>query len=230
MTKKLFYSVLVVFTILMFNSCNKSAKDLASNAFDYCIYNCKESLFYTLEKINFNNSELKSGLSKFEATVRIINTEYGTDVYISEFDQFLANNPNASIGHMLNEGFITQMEYDVVTLFFSFLESYNFEESIENLKSSILAMNLESFDFKKYNDFVNSLLIINDYYLEHDVDIFSQNTMKSATVIRAGCAVAVASNSVATISLASCSVPGPWYALAVVGKGLALAGLYFSCP
>ncbi len=231
--KNLINAVLFLAVVgIVFTSCENDAGDAISNEFDYSLYNNKESLFSTLEKTNLNKySSKSSGSSEFENAIEIINEEYGTNVYVTDFDQFLIDNPAASIDDILQENYISQEDYNVITSFFNDLITYDFDESIENLESRILTMNLNPNAFEKYNFLVNNLMVINDYYSNQGIDIFYQTTSNKALAAKmgGGCAVAIASNAVSTIGLATCGVPGPWCALAIVAKGLSLAGTYFSC-
>jgi hypothetical protein len=226
----------VLFCFIFITSCEneeitKQNEEL-NLEFEYSLYNSKESLFSTLEKTNLKKYNLKStGLSEFENAIEIINEEYGTGIYVSDFDQFLIDNPSATIDDMLQGDYITQGQYNIISGFFDDLDKYNFDESIDRLEERVLAMNLTSNEFEKYNYFVNGLMVTNDYYLNQGVNIFSRGNSYEASAARtdASCAVAIASNAISTLGLTSCAVPGPWCAVAVVGKGLSLAGIFLSC-
>ncbi len=105
------------------------------------------------------------------------------------------------------------------------------------MRNDILNRDLSSTEFEKYNNLVNTIMIVNDYYFRKGIDIFAISNANIDTSITTrgrgkmstGCAVALLANSVSTLGLTSCFVPGPQCAIAAIGKGLSLAGLYYGC-
>jgi len=149
---------------------------------------------------------------------------------VTDFDLHLIENKNGNLDYYFQQGFITKTDYTLLKHFFADLEVLNFEESIQRLESEILELNLDTQDFKKYNDFLNTLMIVDDFYKQKGIHLFENVANRSMNKeMSPGCAVAIAANGVSTLGLTSCIVPGPNCALAVVGKGLSLLGMYYSC-
>src|SRR5690625_251506 len=223
-------TMVLIFSIALF-SCSKeeiilnsdlSATDnvanrFSENEFDFSIYKSKESLFKILETLDFDQINLTEAIEE-------INSVYGTNIYETDFDEFLKGNPYSSIDDYYKMGFIDHEEFNIINRFFEDLDIFHFDQSLERLQERILKQNYSQEEFEKYNFLVNSLLIINDYYNK------GQNG-DGAILARmgAGCAVAIASNGIATLGLSSCAVPGPWCGVAIVGKALSMAGVYLSC-
>lgn len=218
--------------LLVVSSCKTDDENLTNNQFDYSVYNSKTELFKTLDKINLKKTNSKvTGLAAYEDAIETINEDYGTNASVTEFDQYLINNPNATIDDCIQNGYISQQDYNVVNGFFEDLDTYNFNQSIQRLQTRILNQNYSPSEFEKYNFFVNALMVTNDYYLSQGVDIFAQAGANKniASKMSAGCAVSIASNAISTYGLTSCFVPGPNCWVAIVGKGLSLAGIFLSC-
>ena len=218
--------------LLVVSSCKTDDENLTNNQFDYSVYNSKTELFKTLDKINLKKTNSKvTGLGAYEDAIETINEDYGTNASVTEFDQYLINNPNATIDDCIQNGYISQQDYNVVNGFFEDLDTYNFNQSIQRLQTRILNQNYSPSEFEKYNFFVNALMVTNDYYLSQGVDIFAQAGANKniASKMSAGCAVSIASNAISTYGLTSCFVPGPNCWIAIVGKGLSLAGIFLSC-
>ena len=218
--------------LLVVSSWKTDDENLTTNKFDYSVYNAKNGLFNTLNKINLKKTNSRvSGLAAYEDAIETINEEYGTNAYVTEFDQYLMANPNATIDDCIQNGYINQQDYNVVNSFFDDLDTYNFDQSIQRLQTRILNQNYSPSEFEKYNFFVNALMVINDYYLSQGVDVFAQAGANKniASRMSAGCAVSIASNAISTYGLTSCFVPGPNCWVAIVGKGLSLAGIFLSC-
>lgn len=209
------------------NCANDSQRE---NSFDYDVFNQRGKLFSILEKIDlspvYHQNIETINYEPLENALDSINDSLGTNLSVTSFDMYQVENQDKNLSDYLNEGFLSQQEHDILAVFLTDIEIYSFEQSIENLENHINSLNLNSDDFDKYNDFVNVLMIIDDYYVEQGINIFSS---VGRPEISAGCATAIASNAVATLSLNSCFVPGPWCAVAVAGKALSLAGIYFSC-
>lgn len=112
----------------------------------------------------------------------------------------------------------------------------DFNNAISNLESSILELNLNDRQFQEYNLFINTLYIMNDYFVNYE-SLGTKTTVlareKPSWFADAGCAVAVAANAVATYGLVACAIPNPTSpagcTVAVVGKALSFAGIIFGC-
>lgn len=105
--------------LLVVSSCKTDDENLTTNKFDYSVYNAKNGLFNTLNKINLKKANAKvSGLAAYEDAIETINEEYGTNAYVTEFDQYLMDNPNATIDDCIQNGYINQQDYNVVNGFF----------------------------------------------------------------------------------------------------------------
>lgn len=208
-------------------SCNDD-DSLSQREFDYSVFNNREILYSELGKLSLNKNS--SNEDDFQNSVDAINEALSTNIEITDFDLFQKEHIYADLDTYLYEGYISSKDYDIINDFISDLNLNSFEVSIRNLENKILNMNLNDSEFKKYNDFINSLLITDDYYKQKGINIFTNNNSGvSNKGGGAGCAVAIAANAVSTLGLGSCVVPGPNCALAVVGKGLSLLGIYYSC-
>ncbi|WP_143093370.1 hypothetical protein [Halpernia frigidisoli] len=214
------------------SSCRTSNDTLPNQKFNYDAYNAKNALFTTLNKVNLKKNVAKTtNLNEYENALATINDEFGTNVSKTEFDEYIINNPTSTIDDFVQSGYISQDEYNIVDSFFTDLETYNFDEAKTRLETRILDKNYSNSEFQKYNFLVNQLMITNDYYVSHGVDIFAKaGTNKNISKrISASCAVSIAANAISTYGLMSCFVPGPNCWVALAGKGLSLASIFLSC-
>lgn len=221
----------VLIIVIVLSSCNKEemisssdfsavdniANRISKNEFDFSVYENKESLFKILKSMDFDQIKLNEAIKE-------INSAYGTNIYETDFDQYLKDHPYSNIEDYYKMGFINHEEFEMINSFFNDLDIFDFDQSLKRLQEKILNLNYSSEEFEKYNLLVNNLLIVNEYYGKDKNDDGMVQARMSA-----GCAAAIASNGIATVTLSSCAVPGPWCGLAIVGKALSMAGVYLSC-
>lgn len=212
-------------------SCKKNINDESPEQFDFAMFENRSSLFdfFNVNKINFSDNRNYT-IEDFESVLESLNEEYNTNLFVTQFDLYLIDNPDATIDEMLEHGYLTNQQYLMINSFFEDLDFYTFDEALERLRVQALRSDFSAELKEQYVFFVNTLMIMEDYYSTRGIDIFNVSDNKASTASQtAGCAVAIASNAVATVSLNSCFVPGPWCWVAVAGKALSLAGMYFSC-
>ena len=205
------------------------------NKFDYTMYENRTNLYNVLNKMNLKKANKVSGRMAYDPylnSIETLNNEFQTSLEFTNFDQYLIDNQNVDPSTYEQNGYMSQRDYDLVNTFFTDLNTYNFDTSINRLESNILALNLSQEEFAKYNLFVNSLLVINDYYQSQGYDIFDEttNTSVSRRRISPGCAWALAGNAISTVGLNTCLVPNPACGWAIAGKVVSLIGIYYSCP
>ncbi|HAD96121.1 MAG TPA: hypothetical protein DCG19_01885 [Cryomorphaceae bacterium] len=224
-------SILTLLTIGFLSfSCSKKDKAtteeennyLKSESFSTEVYDNRDALYATLNDMNLG--ETGDNHADLVHAVSVINEDLGTNIEVYSFDDYMMDNP-VSLDEYLSEGIISDMDHDIILGFQQNLEIHSFDEAIDLLIEDIESRQLSTEEFEKYTKMVNALMIAEDFYNNG-----GWQSGKTAASISAGCAVALASNAVATLSLSSCAVPGPWCAVAVVGKGLSLAGVALSCP
>jgi len=232
MTKKLIGFILTLMLVISCNNDRESVSHEETLKFDYSAYNNRQSLFPIISSgLKTNKLGDNSQYEEFLSSVDKINTQYGTNVEVTDFDKYLIETQDTDLENFLAKGFISKTDYSILDTFFNNLEKNDFETSVRNLEADILSRNFTKEEFKKYNDFVNGLLIINDYYKERGVDIFkvSKNEAGKGRPFTTGCALSLAGNAVSTLGLTSCIVPGPNCAVAAIGKVISLVSIYYSC-
>lgn len=237
-------ALLLILILSVFFSCrNETLNKSEQMRFDYSVFNARKSLYSTLTKIDNIIKQKKatarleeSSISMYQESIDNLNNEYGISLTILPVDIYQIENPDATIDDFQSQGFITSTDEEIINNFYTYLDTNDLDQSLNLLRSDIQNRNLTYDEFQKYNDFVNAIMIVNDYYLANGIDIFAVEAdfLASSTTARRrglsmGCTIAILSNSVATAGLSSCFVPGPNCAIAVIGKGLALAGLYYGC-
>lgn len=237
--------LLFILTLSIFYSCaNESSSTLEEAKFDNSVYNERELLYSAMDKIDSKIKEQdvitrssENSMVLFEECIDYLNEDFGTDLTILQIDIFQIENPGATINDFKLQGFITDTDEEIIETFFTYLDNNNLESSLNLLRNYIINRDISSTEFEKYNNFVNTIMIVNDYYFTKGIDVFAISTENIDTSITTrgrrsmsmGCAVAILANSTATIGLTSCFVPGPLCAVAAIGKGLSLAGIYFGC-
>lgn len=207
-----------------------STAKLVNDPFDYTVFNNRSSLYTTMDEIEiiYQNPNLSKD-EKFSEAIDELNTDYDASLNRNSFDQYLIDNSSSlTLEDLSNQENISETDYELLNNFFTYLQTDSFDDALDKLKEDIIDKKFSSEEFKKYNSFVNCLMIANDYYERKGIDIFHGSEL--AKKPSPGCALAIAGNAISTLSLNSCFAPGPWCAVAIIGKGISLASLYYSCP
>lgn len=250
--KKMLFLIVSVIGLFSCRENNENVNEIGSQMLtntrklDLTAYNNREKLYTVLEsshqgsKLNVfstDNENIGSEKELIEKNIEYINLQYGTNLEITQMDEYMMNNKShISTQDLLNKGFITQKDKEIIDFFGKSVEQSGFDVAIELLKNKVINSNLSDEEFKKYNHLVNTLMIVRDYY-EYKENNFTSNkgglvtfSSNKSTSMSTGCALAIAGNSVATFGLSSCFVPGPNCAIAAIGKVISLAGIITSCP
>ena len=121
-----------------------------------------------------------------------------------------------------DEMLINQFNTDII--------QYGFENAKYNLQNTILSLNLSDEQFNKYNNFINILMLLNNY----DPNILIEGlNAGSITGRNAACGESIVAYSLATIGLAGCVVTGPFAPIvcgaAIASKVLAFRAMLRDC-
>jgi len=235
-------SAITILFVVISCSTEPDNKQQLNNEFDYSIYeNNKLQLHSLVNRIN-NKTYRYESISKLEqATITIneINKEFNSNLELNNLDLDVINSNNINENweeFYLNNGYIEQQQIDLINQFKIDVVQTDFNNAISNLESSILELNLNDRQFQEYNLFINTLYIMNDYFVNYE-SLGTKTTVlareKPSWFADAGCAVAVAANAVSTYGLVACAIPNPTSpagcTVAVVGKVLSFAGIIFGC-
>lgn len=233
----------VVFAILSlglaFVACKKSLPPIINPPkvnntvlhFDYSIYDNRHIIYSVLDDLSLNSIDTVQvdtvNYLPLQNNIEYINNSLQTSLSINNFDRFQVENQEKDLDDYFNDGYLSHNEYNVLYEFLSKKVSLTFDDALDSTKSYILSLDLSVNEFKKFNDLINILMIIDEYYSNQGVDIFLTTYAKPK--ISVGCALAIAGNATSTLGLNTCLFPGPNCALAVVAKAISLAGIYYSC-
>lgn len=235
-------SAITILFVVISCSTEPDNKQQLNNEFDYSIYeNNKLQLHSLVNRINDKTyrSESISKLEQATITINEINEEFNSNLELNNLDLDVINSNNINENweeFYLNNGYIEQQQIDLINQFKMDVVQTDFNNAISNLESSILELNLNDRQFQEYNLFINTLYIMNDYFVNYE-SLGTKTTVlareKPSWFADAGCAVAVAANAVATYGLVACAIPNPTSpagcTVAVVGKALSFAGIIFGC-
>ncbi|RKF05181.1 hypothetical protein C8N26_0582 [Tenacibaculum lutimaris] len=230
-------SAITILFVVISCSTEPDNKQQLNNEFDYSIYeNNKLQLHSLVNRINDKTyrSESISKLEQATITINEINEEFNSNLELNNLDLDVINSNNINENweeFYLNNGYIEQQQIDLINQFKMDVVQTDFNNAISNLESSILELNLNDRQFQEYNLFINTLYIMNDYFVNYES--LGTKTTVLAREKPSWFADAVAANAVATYGLVACAIPNPTSpagcTVAVVGKALSFAGIIFGC-
>lgn len=193
--------------------------------FEYTIYENHKNDFFDILSLLPNVSEEDATIADIQTIINVCNDKFRSNLELTNLDFDLVNHNSTEMESIyLNKGYL-KAEYEILIRDFHFdLDNYGFNTAISNLELSILELEPNEQKFSEYNLFVNSLMLMNELY---------SNNPNARIHWGWGCGVAIASNALASYALVACVVPNPATpgacAVAVVGKALALAGVFLGC-
>ena len=229
-------TLFILSLILVFvSSCKNDELLSESRQFNYATYNAYKSMNLNVPlskaKGSSTSRTTQDLVSYYEDVIVDVNNYFDSQLTLTSLDYDYINNialdqstAEVELSYLNNtdEMLINQFNTDII--------QYGFENAKYNLQNTILSLNLSDEQFNKYNNFINILMLLNNY----DPNILIEGlNAGSITGRNAACGESIAAYSLATIGLAGCVVTGPFAPIvcgaAIASKVLAFRAMLRDC-
>lgn len=150
-----------------------------------------------------NNSNFTRIDSKKQALVDFINNSlgYGPILKIEALAYFDVDGHNI-VNRAIGDGVLSSHDYELLNGFAKDLTIYGIDIALSNFEEKIHLLNLDEFEFNKYNKFVNQFLLVKD-------DLENSNINFLTSRGGWGCAFAIAGYTLATVAVGAACTPNP---------------------
>lgn len=198
---------LLLVLLILFASCNQ--EDLSASedlSFNYKTFESYKSESFKVQ-IPENINNLENNSEKYSKIINIINTELGSNLYITELDEkYLTESVSKQNVEFISKEYLNETDIKLINSLKKDFNKVDFDTAIKRFENSVLKLNLSETEIGKYNAFANVLKLLNN----QDEKIFSSINSKNLSAKElSNCGDATLSYTLATLGLAACGATGP---------------------
>ncbi|MDT7831398.1 hypothetical protein RQM59_03345 [Flavobacteriaceae bacterium S356] len=206
------YLSMIIAVLVLYASCNEHDSELNQTtkySFKYDSYNSTKKAIDNIDALDVkglkfivNNSTLNRFDSKKQVLDFINNSLGHTPILRIEALEYFDVDGQNIVNKAIVDSVLSSQDYELLNNFAKDLTNYGVDMALANLEEKINLLDLDEFEFNKYNEFVNQFLMIKDDMDNNNIDLLESRSGW-------GCAFAIAGYTLATVAVGAACTPNP---------------------